>query len=65
MTLVDGQPGNVTTYVPKVCDADAPEGKTNETFVQCTLPLLHHCKRLVISLYLCALVRETTEILFS
>ncbi|TFK12691.1 guanine nucleotide-binding protein G(olf) subunit alpha [Platysternon megacephalum] len=25
MTLVDGQPGNVTTYVPKVCDADAPE----------------------------------------
>ncbi|XP_034622120.1 probable lysosomal cobalamin transporter isoform X2 [Trachemys scripta elegans] len=30
MTLVDGQPGNVTTYVPKVCDADAPED-------QCTI----------------------------
>ncbi|XP_050806746.1 lysosomal cobalamin transport escort protein LMBD1 isoform X1 [Gopherus flavomarginatus] len=30
MTLVDGQPGNVTTYVPKVCDADAPKD-------QCTI----------------------------
>ncbi|KAM7173828.1 lysosomal cobalamin transport escort protein LMBD1 isoform 2-T2 [Macrochelys suwanniensis] len=30
MTPVDGQPGNVTTYVPKVCDADAPED-------QCTI----------------------------
>ncbi|XP_053878339.1 lysosomal cobalamin transport escort protein LMBD1 isoform X1 [Malaclemys terrapin pileata] len=30
VTLVDGQPGNVTTYVPKVCDADAPED-------QCTI----------------------------
>lgn len=25
----DGQPGNVTTFVSKDCDADAPEGKMN------------------------------------
>ncbi|XP_043366374.1 lysosomal cobalamin transport escort protein LMBD1 isoform X6 [Dermochelys coriacea] len=31
MTLVDGQPGNVTTYVPKVCDADAPEDQCTVT----------------------------------
>ncbi|XP_074847191.1 lysosomal cobalamin transport escort protein LMBD1 isoform X3 [Carettochelys insculpta] len=30
MTL-DGQPGNVTTYVPKVCDADAPEDQCTVT----------------------------------
>ncbi|XP_032626233.1 lysosomal cobalamin transport escort protein LMBD1 isoform X4 [Chelonoidis abingdonii] len=30
MTLVDGKPGNVTTYVAKVCDADAPKD-------QCTI----------------------------